>query len=264
MNQNVLQRYKLDQLWQKNLFNEDLLPSFVPLRKSCFMKKIPIKSWALDDRPREKLLAKGKTVLSTTELIAILIGSGNKEESAVDLSKRILSSVNYNINSLAKLPIEKLMGFKGIGEAKAISIVTALELGKRRQFEGAQEIPKIHSSLEVFNLMKPLIGDKEHEEFWVLFLNNSNKVLSKDLFSKGGITSTLVDIRLLYKRALELSAIGVVLCHNHPSGDIQPSKSDKELTQKIQQAGNSLDIKLLDHLIITEKSYFSFADNGEL
>tara|TARA_R110002073_G_scaffold293194_2_gene458787 strand:+ start:65983 stop:66669 length:687 start_codon:yes stop_codon:yes gene_type:complete len=228
------------------------------------MKKLTIKSWASDDRPREKLLAKGKSTLSSAELIAILIGSGNKQESAVDLSKRILNMANDNINELAKLPIEKLMKFKGIGEAKAISIITALELGKRRQYEGSLQVHKIQSSKEVYNIMKPLIGDKEHEEFWVLYLNNSNKVLSKDLFSRGGITSTIVDIRLLYKRALELSAVAVILCHNHPSGNIQPSISDKELTHKVKQAGDSLDIKLLDHLIITEKSYFSFADNGEI
>ncbi len=228
------------------------------------MKKLTIKSWALDDRPREKLIAKGKSVLSSAELIAILIGSGNKQESAVDLSKRILESVNHNINDLAKLPLEKLMLFKGIGEAKAISILTALELGKRRQQEASIESSKIESSNSVFKMMQPVIGDLQHEEFWVLYLNNANKVLSKDQISKGGITKTLVDIRLLYKRALELSAVAIVICHNHPSGKYHPSISDKQLTKKIKIAGESLDIKLLDHLIITEKSYFSFADNGEI
>lgn len=228
------------------------------------MKKMTIKSWALDDRPREKLLAKGISALSSAELIAILIGSGNKNESAVDLSKRILQSVNQNITELSKLPIEKLMEFNGIGEAKAISIITALELGKRRQLEGSSQIPKIKSSRQVYEIMYPLIGDKEHEEFWVLYLNNSNKILSKSFMSKGGITATLVDLRLLYKRAFELSAVAIILCHNHPSGNIEPSVADKELTNKIKQAGDSLDIKLLDHLIITEKSYFSFADNGQI
>lgn len=233
-------------------------------QKICFMKKMTIKSWALDDRPREKLLAKGKSALSSAELIAILIRSGTRDESAVDLSKRILNTVNDNINELARLPVEALMKFKGVGEAKAISIITALELGKRRHYEGSFLTHKIQSSREVYHIMKPIIGDLEHEEFWVLYLNNSNKVLSKDLCSKGGITATLVDIRLLYKRALELSAVAIILCHNHPSGSIDPSASDKELTQKVKQAGDSLDIKLLDHLIITEKSYFSFADNGEI
>jgi DNA repair protein RadC len=228
------------------------------------MKKLTIKSWSLDDRPREKLITKGKSILSDAELIAILISSGNREESAVDLSKRILDSVNNSIYELAKLPLEKLTTFKGIGEAKAIAIITALELGKRSQLEVRVEHPKISSSKQVFSLMQPLLGDLSHEEFWVLYLNNSNKVLSKDQISKGGITATLVDVRLLYKRALELSAVAIILCHNHPSGKLNPSKADKQLTQKIKEGGTSLDIKLLDHIIITEKSYFSFADNGEI
>ena len=228
------------------------------------MKKMTIKSWALDDRPREKLIAKGKTVLSSAELIAILIGSGNKQESAVDVSKRILESVNHNINELAKLSVEKLTEFKGIGQVKAITIITALELGKRRQFEPSIEIFKIGSSKQVFDMLLPILGELPHEEFWALYLNNSNKILSKDQISKGGITRTIVDVRLLYKRAIELSAIGIIICHNHPSGKLYPSLSDKQLTQKIKIAGESLDIKLLDHLIITEKSYFSFADNGEI
>ena len=228
------------------------------------MEKLTIKSWALDDRPREKLVAKGKTTLSDAELIAILIGSGNREESAVGLSKRILQSVEGNINELAKLSVEKLTNFKGIGEAKAIAIITALELGKRRQLETALEKPKITSSKDVFNLIQPLIGDVEHEEFWVLFLNNSNKVLAKKQISKGGLTATVVDVRLLFKRALELTSVAMVVCHNHPSGKLQPSNADKQLTKKIKEAGVTLDIKLLDHLIITEKAYFSFADEGVL
>jgi|TARA_B110000967_G_scaffold200160_1_gene235576 DNA repair protein RadC len=226
------------------------------------MEKLTIKSWALDDRPREKLVAKGKSTLSDAELIAILIGSGNREESAVGLSKRILKSVDGNINRLAKLSVEKLIEFKGIGEAKAVTIITALELGKRRQLEIALEKPKITSSKEVFNLMQPVIGDLEHEEFWVLFLNNSNKVLGKTQISKGGLTATVVDVRLLFKRALELASLGIIVCHNHPSGKLQPSTADKQITQKIKLAGVTLDIKLLDHLIVTEKSYFSFADEG--
>ena len=228
------------------------------------MEKLTIKSWAQDDRPREKLLAKGKTSLSDAELIAILIGSGNRQESAVALSKRILQSVNGNINELAKLSVEKLIKFKGIGDAKAIAIITALEIGKRRQLEIALEKPQITSSKDVFNLMQPVIGDLEHEEFWVLFLNNSNKVLAKSQISKGGLTATIVDVRLLFKRALELASVGIIVCHNHPSGKLQPSTADKQLTQKIKEAGCTLDIKLLDHLIITEKVYFSFADDGVL
>lgn len=228
------------------------------------MEKLTIKSWAIDDRPREKLVAKGKSALSDAELIAILIGSGNRQESAVALSKRMLQSVDGNINELAKLSVEKLTTFKGIGEAKAISIITALELGKRRQLETAMEKPKITSSVAVFNLLQPIIGDLEHEEFWVLFLNNSNKVVAKNQISKGGLTATVVDVRLLFKRALELAAVAIIVCHNHPSGKLQPSDADQQLTQKINEAGTTLDIKLLDHLIITEKAYFSFADENLL
>ena len=228
------------------------------------MEKLTIKSWALDDRPREKLVAKGKTTLSDAELIAILIGSGNREESAVALSKRILKSVNGNINELAKLSVEKLTEFKGIGEAKAVSVITALELGKRRQLEVALEKPKITSSKDAANVMQPIIGDLEHEEFWVLFLNNSNKVVAKSQISKGGLTATIVDVRLVFKRALELASVAIIVCHNHPSGKLEPSTADKQLTLKIKEASITLDIKLLDHLIITEKAYFSFADEGIL
>ena len=157
-----------------------------------------------------------------------------------------------------------MIAFKGIGEAKAISIITALELGKRRQLETALEKSKITSSKAVAHIMQPIIGDLEHEEFWVLFLNNSNKVLFKNQISKGGLTATIVDIRLLFKRALELASVAIIVCHNHPSGKLQPSNADKQLTQKIKEAGTTLDIKLLDHLIITEKAYFSFADENLL
>ncbi len=228
------------------------------------MEKMSIKSWALGDRPREKLLTKGKSVLSDAELLAILIGSGNREESAVDLSKRILKSTNDKINDLAKLSVKGLMKFKGIGEAKAITITTALELGSRRLIEASLEKAKVTSSKEVFDIMNPIIGDLEHEEFWVLFLNNSNKIISKSQISKGGMTATLVDIRLIYKKALEFTSVAIIICHNHPSNKLQPSNSDRQLTQKIKEAGETLNIKLLDHLIITEKSYFSFADKGLL
>jgi DNA repair protein RadC len=228
------------------------------------MKKMTIKSWAVDDRPREKLIAKGPSSLSAAELIAILIGSGNKQESAVDLSKRILMSVDNNIHQLATLTPEKLTSFKGIGMAKAIAIITALELGKRRQLANFAINPKITGSKDVYDIMQPLLGSLLHEEFWVLYLNNANKVLSKTQLSKGGITATLVDVRLLFKKAIEISAVAIIICHNHPSGKIEPSSQDKVLTKKIKEGGVSLDIKLLDHLIITEKSYFSFADNGKI
>jgi DNA repair protein RadC len=227
-------------------------------------KSFTIKNWNPDDRPREKLLKKGCSALSDAELTAILIGSGSRSESAVDLAKRILASVDNNLQTLAKLNVTDLMRFKGIGEAKAISIVTALELGKRRRLEKALESKKITSSKAVFELMQPIIGDLKYEEFWVLYLNNSNKVLSKMCLSKGGLTGTLVDTRLVFKPALSHLATGIILCHNHPSGTLNPSKSDKQLTQKIKEAGHTLDIKVLDHLIITEKAYFSFADEGLL
>lgn len=228
-------------------------------------KKIAsIKNWKEDDRPREKLLNKGKRSLSDSELIAILIGSGNREESAVDLAKRILEHSNNNLNELGKLAVADLMKFKGIGEAKAIAIITALELGRRRRLQEALDTPKITGSKAVFEIMQPIIGELPHEEFWVLYLSNSNKILYKNQLSSGGITGTIVDIRLLFKKALELSAVAIILCHNHPSGSLKPSESDKSLTKKIQQAGNSLDIKVLDHLLITEKAYFSFADSDLL
>ncbi len=225
-------------------------------------KSLPITSWSLDDRPREKLIEKGDKALSDAELIAILIGSGSKDESAVGLAKRILLSTNNNLNQLARLSLKDLQDFNGIGEAKAVSIIAALELGRRRRLEIALEKPKITSSKNAFELMQPIIGDLNHEEFWVIYLNNSNKVLAKNQLSKGGFTGTLVDVRLILKKALEFAATGLILCHNHPSGKLMPSQSDKNLTKKIIEGGKVMDIQVLDHLIVTEKSYFSFADEG--
>ncbi len=222
----------------------------------------PIRNWSEDDKPREKLMLKGKAALSDAELIAILIGSGSRNESAVDLSKRILGSVQNNLNALGKLSMVQLMQFKGIGEAKAISIMASMELGRRRRAEEAQELDKITSSKSVFEIMQPIIGELPHEEFWILYLNNSNKVISKAQMSVGGITGTLVDVRLVIKMALEKCATALILCHNHPSGTLIPSDADKQLTKKLKTAGDSLDIKVLDHLIVTERNYFSFADEG--
>jgi DNA repair protein RadC len=223
-----------------------------------------IKNWSQSDQPREKLRDKGKAALSDAELVAILIGSGSREESAVDLCKRILASVNNNLNALGKLTIKQLMEFKGIGEAKAVTITAALELGRRRRGEDALKQNKITSSASVFELMQPIIGELPHEEFWIVYLNNSNKVIQKIQLSKGGITGTLVDVRLVLKGALELGATGIVLAHNHPSGTLNPSEADKKITQKLKLAGESLDIKVLDHLIVTEKAYFSFSDENLL
>jgi len=221
----------------------------------------PITNWSEDDRPREKLMLKGKIALSDAELIAILIGSGSRNESAVALSKRILASVD-SLNALGKMSVSQLINFKGIGEAKAITIIAALELGRRRRAEDKVELAKITSSKIVFEIMQPIIGELPHEEFWVLFLNNSNKVISKAQLSKGGITGTIVDTRLVFKLALESGATGLILCHNHPSGNLVASPADKEITNRLKLAGQSLDVKVLDHLIIGETNYYSFVDEG--
>ena len=223
---------------------------------------IPITNWAEDDKPREKLMLKGKSVLSDAELIAILIGSGNRNESAVDLSKLILASVDYNLNALGKLSIAQLMTFNGIGEAKAISIIAAMELGRRRRSEDAVELKKITSSKAVFEVMQPIIGELAHEEFWVLFLNNSNKILFKSQLSKGSMTGTIVDVRIVFKLAFEQNATAIILAHNHPSGKLQASDADIQITKKIKTAGQQLDIPVLDHIIVTETGYYSFADEG--
>ncbi|WP_282123741.1 RadC family protein [Algibacter mikhailovii] len=223
-----------------------------------------IKNWSQDDQPREKLLNKGKQVLSDAELVAILIGSGNRDESAVALCKRILASSKNNLNELGKRSVKQLMDFKGIGEAKAISIVAALELGRRRRGEKAMEKLIITSSVSVFEMMQPILGDLQHEEFWIIYLSNASKVIFKNQLSKGGITGTLVDVRLVLKMALEVGATGLILCHNHPSGTLKPSEPDKRITQKLKKAALSIDIKVLDHLIITENAYFSFADENLL
>ena len=222
----------------------------------------PINQWAEDDRPREKLQLKGKVSLSDSELLAILIGSGSRNESAVQLCQRILAASNNNLNQLSKLSITQLLQFKGIGEAKAIAIIAALELGRRRRVEDATEFSKICSSKDVFDIMQPILGELPHEEFWVIYLNNSNKVIHKSQISKGGITGTVVDIRLVFKIAFEWHATSIIICHNHPSGKLLASESDKQLTKKLRIAGDTLDITVQDHLIITEFGYFSFRDEG--
>ncbi|MGY5352413.1 RadC family protein [Wenyingzhuangia sp. IMCC45533] len=228
------------------------------------IKSFTIKDWKEEDRPREKLLVKGAQALSDAELVAILIGSGNRKESAVQLSKRILTHFKNNFNELARASIAELCKFNGVGEAKAISIVTALEVGKRRRLAAALSIPKISCSKDAFEILNPIMGDLPHEEFWILHLNNNNKVIDRQLISKGGLTGTMVDLRLVFKKSLELLSTAMVLGHNHPSGKINPSSADKQLTQKIKNAAALLDIKVLDHLIITQKAYFSFADEGIL
>lgn len=223
---------------------------------------LSIKNWAEEDRPREKLLAKGIESLTNAELIAILIGSGNKNETAVELAKRVLNSTGKNLNELAKLTVADLTRFKGIGEAKAISIVVALELGRRRKSENVIENKKITSSEHVFELFYPILADLPHEEFWAVFLSRSNIILDKQQISKGGVASTVFDAKIMFKTAIEKLASSVVLCHNHPSGSLKPSDHDKNITRKVKEAGKLMEIALLDHLIITSSGYFSFADEG--
>ena len=226
--------------------------------------KLSIKSWDAADRPREKLSTKGCSALSDSELLAILIGSGSRNESAVELCKRILKSVNNNLNTLGKCTVSDLQKFKGIGEAKAITIVAALELSRRRKAEEPEKRDQITSSKDAYNSIKTYLEDLPHEEFWVLLLNRSNKIISFKKISSGGISGTVADVRIILKYAIELLASSLILCHNHPSGNKQPSQSDIDLTKKISNAAKLIDISVIDHLIVTDNSFFSFADEGIL
>ena len=223
-----------------------------------------IKSWAEEDRPREKMLSKGKEALSNAELIAILIGSGNSKESAVDLSRRILSDKNDNLIELAKLSTNDLMKYKGIGEAKAVSIMAALELGRRRRYSEALEKPCIKNSKIAYECFYAYLSDLDHEQFWIMLLNNANKVIKLEKIGVGGMTGTTADPKKIFKSALENNAASIMLCHNHPSGNISPSNADKAITSNLIRAGQFLDIKILDHIIIGNDNYFSFADEGIL
>ena len=225
---------------------------------------LKITDWAVEDRPREKLYQKGTSSLSDAELLAILIGSGTKKRSAVDLGRELLSMANNNLNTLGKLSISDLTKIHGIGNARAVTITAALELGRRRKLAEMPEMPQIKCSKDVFDLLSPILSDLAHEEFWILFLNRSNKVINRMKLSQGGISGTVTDVRLVMKKAVEYLASGIIVCHNHPSGNLNPSESDTRITQKIKEAGNIMDIQLLDHLIVTEKEYYSFADNGLL
>jgi DNA repair protein RadC len=228
-------------------------------------KNLSIKHWSLDDRPREKLLKKGIESLSDAELIAVLIGSGNRTESAVELSKKILASVDNNLNGLARLSVHDLMNnFSGIGEAKGISIVAALELGRRRKLTNVLNKKRIRSSKEAADILMPMLSDLGHEEFWVIFMNNKNMILDKQRVSMGGIDSTITDVRIILKKALDIFATSLVLVHNHPSGSKEPSKHDYAITRKMKSAGDALDIHLMDHIIVVHGDYFSFADEDKL
>jgi DNA repair protein RadC len=227
-------------------------------------KSNSIKTWAEDDRPREKLMLKGKAALSDAELLAILIGSGYKDKSALDVCKEILAISGNNLNDLAKQSVHDLTKIKGIGEAKAITIVAALELGRRKKDESIIEKPTITSSLDAYNNIYPNLADLHYEEFWTLYLNRANHLIKKCVIGKGGINGTVADSKIIFKTAVELLASSVIICHNHPSGNLQPSNEDKILTRKIKEAGLLLDINLLDHIIVASNKYFSFADEGIL
>ena len=223
-----------------------------------------IKSWAEEDRPREKMLAKGKEALSNAELIAILIGSGNSKETAVDLSKRILHDNKDNLIELSRLTINDLMKYNGIGEAKAVTIAAALELGRRRRYSEALEKPSIKNSQIAYECFYAHLSDLNHEQFWIMLLNNANKVIKLEKIGVGGMTGTTADPKKIFKSALENNATSIMLCHNHPSGNVIPSNADKQITNNLKKAGQFLEIKILDHIIIGNDNYFSFADEGIL
>lgn len=225
---------------------------------------MPIKLLAEDDRPREKFLLKGRNSVSDSELLAIIMGSGNKEETAVELARKILASVDHNWHQLSLLSVKDLMKFKGVGEVKAISIATALEIGRRRAGQEISEKMVISNSNDAYQVFKNQLSDLRAEEFWAVFLNQSNKVVHISRLTQGGISQSVVDVRILFKTALDHYSTGIIIAHNHPSGSLKPSHEDINITQKIHEAGKFLSVQLLDHLIITQNSYFSFSDEGLL
>lgn len=229
-----------------------------------YEQRITIKSWAEEDRPREKLSMQGRRSLSDAELLAILIGSGSSDESAVELSKRILYSCDQNLNRLAQLGVAELCRFKGIGNAKAIAVIAALELGRRRREASAPKTIQIHTSIDVYEAISPQFKDLNHEEFWVLLMNRANRIISSNLVSKGGQAGTIADPKIIFNIALENHAASIILAHNHPSGNLNPSQADLDLTKKMHSAGQLLDLPVLDHLIISDHGFLSFADEGLL
>lgn len=223
---------------------------------------IKISDWAVEDRPREKLIRKGISTLSDAELLAILISSGTRKKSAVDLGRELLSSVSNNLNSLGKLSVSDLLKFRGIGPARAVTISAALELGRRRNIAELPDAGQIRCSKDAADIFFPLLADLPHEEFWILFLNRSNRIIDRMKISQGGVSGTVTDVRIIMKKAVEWLASGIIVCHNHPSGNMNPSDADSKITGKIKDAGSIMDIQLLDHIIISGKDYYSFADNG--
>jgi DNA repair protein RadC len=225
---------------------------------------IPITAWAEGDRPREKLLEKGVPALSDAELIAILLGSGSRNESAVELAKRILAGSDNSFHKLARLSPSELTKFQGVGTAKAVTLVAAMEIARRRSERQADPAPKITSSIDAYNLMAPLLMDLNHEEFWVIYLHQSNKIIARKKISQGGIAGTVTDVRVILKEALLVSAPAMILVHNHPSGNLNPSPQDLSITKKIKEAATIIDMRVLDHIIIGGVKYYSFADEGSL
>ena len=223
---------------------------------------LKITDWAVEDRPRDKMIRKGISTLSDAELLAILISSGTRKKSAVDLGRELLSSVSNNLNSLGKLSISDLLKFRGIGPARAVTISAALELGRRRNIAELPDAGQIRCSKDAADIFQPLLSDLHHEEFWILFLNRSNRVIDRMKLSQGGISGTVTDVRIIMKKAVEFLASAIIVCHNHPSGNLNPSDADSKITGKIKEAGSIMDIQLLDHIIISGKDYYSFADNG--
>lgn len=236
----------------------------IAAESAIYQPSLNIKTWAEEDRPREKLLLKGRAALSDAELIAILIGSGTAKLTAVDVAKLILGAVNNDLNDLARLSVKDLMKHKGIGEAKAISIVSALELGRRRKETAATAKTRITCSTDIYNYMKPQLLDLPHEEFWIILLNRANVVMKKESISSGGVAGTVADPKIIFNKALEQLASSVILVHNHPSGNTKPSAADISLTKKMKEAGQFLDLPVLDHVIFTDNDYYSFADEGVL
>jgi DNA repair protein RadC len=230
-----------------------------------YNSKLRVKDWAKEDRPREKLMLKGANALSDAELLAIIIASGNKKETVVELSQRILQSVNNDINLLGKMSIRQLMeNFNGIGKAKAISIIAAFELGKRRKMSEFTGKKKINCSADIYNFFHPLLCDLYYEEFWALFLNRSLGIIDKIKIGQGGVAEVSVDTKLIYKEALTQLAMNVVLCHNHPSGNTHPSRLDDEITMKVKRGVEMLDMSLVDHVIVCDGNYYSYADEGKI
>lgn len=228
------------------------------------MEASSIKLWAEEDRPREKLLNKGTEALSNAELLAILIGSGSRKESAVDLCKRILESVDNSLDVLGRKTVLDYMQFNGIGEAKALTIVAAMELGRRRKLSEVQNVKQIKASCDIFDIMQPILADLEHEEIWAIYMNRANRVLNKRLISSGGLVSSVFDVRIVIRHAILMNATVLALCHNHPSGNAKPSHSDKMITDMLKKACGYFDISFIDHLIVAGNNFYSFSDAGEL